>query len=304
MNVLVVDDHLEVVRGLVKGLRWKELEVENVYQAYSAEDAKQVFKKHFVDIMLCDIEMPRENGLSLFRWVTYQYPQTECIFLTSHAEFKYAQEALSLGSFDYILQPAHYEEIEKSIRKAGSKVSQRGRMHSFEEKSMEFLSELNGYATLETEVFIERLKGLLDLSKQSEETQGRASVPVEFKDAEEMNTIEEDHIRKAMQFIKDNLDKKITRKEVSEYIYLNEDYLSRLFKKKTGYLIKDYIMFEKLKLAKELLISTNMSVSLIALKVGFNNFSHFSQVFRKQEDISPYDYRNQHQKLFNNRMSD
>jgi YesN/AraC family two-component response regulator len=304
MNVLVVDDQIVVVRGLVKGLHWDDLSVENIYQAYSAEDARQVFKEHAIDIMLCDIEMPRENGLSLFRWVVHEYPQTECIFLTSHAEFKYAQEAIALGSFDYILQPAHYEDIEKRIRKARLKVLQKGRIHEFEEKSMEFLSELNVNKEVELEECIEKFRCLIEFSKQNAIRQGMISDLDEKNDTDELNPVEENHIRKAIQFIKDNLDMKITRKEVSEYIYLNEDYLSRLFKKKTGYMVKEFIMMEKLKLAKELLRSTNMSVSLISLKVGFSNFSHFSHAFRKQENISPNDYRNQHQNFHKNRKSE
>ena len=54
---------------------------------------------HRVDILLCDIEMPGENGLGLLRWVREQEKEIECIFLTCHAKFAYAQEAIILGSF-------------------------------------------------------------------------------------------------------------------------------------------------------------------------------------------------------------
>ena len=122
MNVLVVDDQKEVVAGLLEGLHWKGMAIDSVYPAYSAQEARKVFLNYSIDILLCDIEMPQENGLSLLRWVVEYYPQTECIFLTSHAEFVYAQEAISLGSFDYILQPARYEEIESSIRRVQLKL--------------------------------------------------------------------------------------------------------------------------------------------------------------------------------------
>src|SRR5699024_4811378 len=41
-----------------------------------------------------------------------------CIFLSAHAEFTYAQEAVRLGGFDYILQPAPYSEIEEAVARA------------------------------------------------------------------------------------------------------------------------------------------------------------------------------------------
>ena len=68
--------------------------------------------------------MPIQNGLELFRWVKSHYPNVECIFLTSHSDFEYVQEALKLGGFDYILQPARYEEIEETIRRAIEKSTQ------------------------------------------------------------------------------------------------------------------------------------------------------------------------------------
>jgi two-component system response regulator YesN len=54
--------------------------------------------------------MPEENGLSLFRWTMEKHPEVVGVFLTSHAEFEYAREAIRLGGFDYILQPARMEE--------------------------------------------------------------------------------------------------------------------------------------------------------------------------------------------------
>lgn len=41
-----------------------------------------------------------------------------CIFLTAHAEFRYAQEALRLGGFDYIMQPAPYEQVADAVSRA------------------------------------------------------------------------------------------------------------------------------------------------------------------------------------------
>ena len=110
-------------------------------------------------------------------------------------------------------------------------------------------------------------------------------------------TFQEDQIDLAIRYIQENPEKKLTREEVAEYVHLNEDYFSRLFKEKTGYTVKDYIIKEKIKLAKELLATTNMSISIISLKTGFGNFSHFSRTFKKCEGITPNEYREQEQYL-------
>ena len=91
MNVLVVDDQKEVVSGLINGLHWKDLKIDGVYHAYCPEEARHIFLTEQIEILLCDIEMPGENGLSLFRWVVKNFPQTECIFLTYPWEINYSK---------------------------------------------------------------------------------------------------------------------------------------------------------------------------------------------------------------------
>lgn len=118
MTVLVVDDQPDVVRGILEGVNWKKLHVDRALGAGSAEEARGIFKTQHVDILLCDIEMPAENGIQLCAWVQEHDPMVRCIILTSHADFSYAQQALKLGASDYILQPARYEVIENALQKA------------------------------------------------------------------------------------------------------------------------------------------------------------------------------------------
>lgn len=122
MNLLIVDDQTSVVNGLRSGIDWDVLGITGVYCAYNANEARQILSLHRIDVMLCDIEMPMENGLELLSWMRANHLETECIFLTAHAEFNYAKEALNLRSFDYIVQPAPYEEVEAVVSRALEKV--------------------------------------------------------------------------------------------------------------------------------------------------------------------------------------
>lgn len=117
MNVLLVDDQPSVISALKSGVNWSSLGITQIFTAQSAIDAKRIIKQHTIDILLSDIEMPAESGLSLLRWCRDNQYTFECIFLTSHADFFYAQEALQLNCNDYILQPARYEDVENAIRK-------------------------------------------------------------------------------------------------------------------------------------------------------------------------------------------
>ena len=94
MNILLVDDQPSVLSSLKSGLNWSALLVHNVYTALNASEAREIILSHPIDILLTDIEMPKESGLSLLRWCRENHYQFECIFLTSHADFFYAQEAL------------------------------------------------------------------------------------------------------------------------------------------------------------------------------------------------------------------
>ena len=253
MNVLIVDDQPEVVESMVTGVNWKEIPVEQVFTAYSVKEAQSVFERERIDVLLCDIEMPPTNGFALLRWAQERFSGVVCIFLSAHAEFEYAQEAVKLGSFDYILQPAPYAEIEAAVERAAGKV-----------REAENQRRYNAYA---------KYRGEDDSAEK------------------EPDKTEQTPIQRAMTYIRRNIDKDLSRAESADAIYLNPDYLSRVIKKDSGASLNDYIVTEKLRAAQSLLSDTNIPVSLIATKVGYSNFSYFSQVFKKYTGMSPVEYR-------------
>lgn len=114
-SILLVDDEAVAIDGLLEGVHWNRLNIDSVYTANSAMNAKKYFSQHRIDLMLCDIDMPQENGLSLVHWVKEKYPETIVIFFTCYAEFTYAKQAVALGAFDYLLKPARFQEIEEVI---------------------------------------------------------------------------------------------------------------------------------------------------------------------------------------------
>lgn len=118
MTVLLVDDQVSILSGLISGVDWGSLGVTAIRTANNSAQARQILKNELVDVLLCDIEMPGENGLDLLRWVRSRGLNLVCVFLTAHADFLYAKEAIQLECFDYILQPARYEDIQATVKKA------------------------------------------------------------------------------------------------------------------------------------------------------------------------------------------
>lgn len=118
MNILVVDDLVSVVNGIVNAIDWKKLNIDGVFKAHNAYEAKIIIKNVPIDILMTDIEMPGESGIDLVAWVHEENKDIECIFMSSHADFEYARRALQTGSCEYVLLPCPNEEIEAILEKA------------------------------------------------------------------------------------------------------------------------------------------------------------------------------------------
>lgn len=389
MNVLLVDDQKEIVESLKRGIHWECIPVERVYTACSAKEAKLVLTNFRVEVLISDIEMPEENGLSLCLWAKQHFPELECIFLTSHAEFSYVKEAIHMGGFDYILQPVKYEEIQQRntiLDAIFSQITRRNpeeadqiyrhyqemfRMdyhhckvvpllvqilrwkritREWEENLVrmtlcnimeELFAEQNGKAGIscpkeysywiflcmesdsvteglwrrKIEEFYQFIEQHMDFSisiypgegidkfteiydrlekRTTVNTGKKPGIFREDQQSEEMNT--ENPIEQAIVYIRKNLSKNISRADVASHVHLNEEYFSRLFRQETGDTFKDFILMEKMKEAKKLLAGTRLSVSIIASKVGYDNFSHFSKMFKKVTNSTPQEFRKEHQK--------
>lgn len=130
-NLLVVDDEEVAIRGIVEGIDWSALPIARVFSAYDAEEARQIFSEHPIHVMVSDIDMPKENGIELLSWVNAHSPHTETIFLTGHADFKYAQQAIQLESFDYLLKPIDHKLLRSRVEKALKAVAEREEEEKF-----------------------------------------------------------------------------------------------------------------------------------------------------------------------------
>ena len=75
------------------------------------------FEEFPIQILLCDIDMPQGSGLELLEWLRNQEIQTECIFLSSYANFAYAQKALANLLPEYLLKPISNYELEQALEK-------------------------------------------------------------------------------------------------------------------------------------------------------------------------------------------
>lgn len=516
MNLLIVDDQISVLDGILSGIDFAALKIDNVFTATNVSDAKDIIISNDIQILLSDIEMPGENGLSLNRWISENYPVIVRILLTSHASFDYVKESMKLGCFDYIVQPAPYHEIEDVLIRAVSKIltkqqltdyynfevlsnivlnlfssnplnkkqslislNQMGYMikndsnaqaiiieiysytdsveRSFSDSSISVIlmenalkifsrsdiypliclnrykqfvlllfcnsdslttlapdmfstyyqdisskisSELSCYVTpcsqvasirdiilpghqcalnnvarksglyfsdkdmpvpentslsenvirwerllennqfiflkdnidsfldyntslnrfnLETLsefhqeltrlLFIYSYKKKIDIMNLFSEEYSYNDYMNCFKDVRSLKTgigyittsisnascedESKDTVQRSIDYIMENLSKDISVKDVADYVCFSPEYFSKLFKKETGENVKNYILRIKVDAAKDLLKNPNIPVSMVASELGYSNFSHFTQMFKKHENMTPSEYRKQ-----------
>ncbi len=259
MNLLIVDDEYIAIRGLIQGIEWKKYGINgSVWSASDASQAKTILQQEKIDIILCDIEMPGENGIELIREVHDKYPGIVSIFLTCHAKFEYAQEAIKLGCQGYILTPAPYEVIAQTIQKTVIKIE--------EERKNEKLKNY-GHQWLQQQ------------EKIAEDVQGDKRSSHEI-------------IQDTTYFIIKNLSlEELSVTYLAKKYYLNEDYLNRIFKREKGITINRYIIRERMELAGKLLENSSLSNVTVASRVGYSNYSYFVSSFKKYYNCTPSQYK-------------
>lgn len=118
MNLLLVDDQTSVLEGMLHGIDFASLGYSEVFTASNAADAIKICHTHAISVLVTDIEMPGQSGIELNEYLQQHFPTIIRIVMTSYAKISYAQSSLRLGCFDFIVQPALYETIAQSLKRA------------------------------------------------------------------------------------------------------------------------------------------------------------------------------------------
>lgn len=140
-KLLIVDDEEIAVRGIVEGIEWSDIGISEVYSAFNAKEAMAVINSEGVDVIICDIEMPGLDGIELLNKIKEKSLDISTIFLTGHAKFNYAQKAIKLGCFDYLIKPVDHHKIKDIVTCALEEIKE-------EETKDQFLNTYKKYYSL------------------------------------------------------------------------------------------------------------------------------------------------------------
>lgn len=108
---------------------------------------------------------------------------------------------------------------------------------------------------------------------------------------------QESVVEQMKQYVNEHLREDLSRKTLAKSVYLSEDYVSKIFMNVTGISIPSYVASCRMQKAQEYLKYSSLTVSKVALEVGYSNFSYFSKTFRDYTGCTPNEYRNRVKKL-------
>ena len=101
----------------------------------------------------------------------------------------------------------------------------------------------------------------------------------------------EEIVRRVQEFMRRNLHQRLTRRSLAQAAHLSAPHLARIFHAVAGQTLVAHLTALRVAQAKELLLASTMSITEIAMEVGYDSFSHFSRVFREAAGVAPSDYR-------------
>jgi CheY-like chemotaxis protein len=114
-TILVVDDEIDVLEMIELGLRSAGY---NLLTADSGERAIELFEQHPADLVICDLKMPRMNGIATISRLREQAPGLPIVMLTGYLTAQTIEQCTELGGVELLRKPFLFRELSKAVKVA------------------------------------------------------------------------------------------------------------------------------------------------------------------------------------------
>lgn len=260
-KVLIIDDEYIIREGLKLTIDWASMGCKITGEAEDGDEGLEMVNSLKPDIVFTDIRMPGINGLEMISNIKKTKNSCKIIILTGFRDFEYAQEAVRLGAFRFILKPSKEEEIITAVNEAIEEIE--------EQKANE--RKLNSYKNKVAEYYVSE-----DPAEDSKDEKNKYSYIV----------------KNALIYMKENYRNNISLQTVSEKLYISTWHLSKVLKKETDCTFIDLLNIIRIQEAKKLLEDPRYKVYEICELVGFTDAAYFVKLFKKTAGITPTEFRN------------
>lgn len=216
-------------------------------------EAHNCIKNCIADLIVLDCSFDAAHGLQLLKEMKDFCPNVPIIFLTDNRSSDFAGEAFRAGARVFIEKPVNIFELQKTI------------------------------------------KNLLKIKRASKEKR----VPLVLSRVDdirgpmqEITTDKPACVLRAICYIEEKFSEKISLNMIAKEANLSKYHFSRLFSRHTGMTPLKFTTFMRMQRAKELLEREDLTVSIIAMQVGFNDLGTFIRQYKKHNGMTPTDYKN------------
>ncbi len=116
-KILIIEDE-ESIRRVLKKVLIDENQSFKIIEACDGLQAIDMVKSNKLDLILCDIKMPKKDGIEVLQFLMSDYPEIPVIMISGHGDLETAVESMRLGAFDYISKPPDLNRLLNSVRAA------------------------------------------------------------------------------------------------------------------------------------------------------------------------------------------
>lgn len=118
MKLLIVDDEELTRNGLTDSIDWKSLGIHQLFHAEDGLSGLRIAKDIKPDIVLCDVRMPRMDGIQLVEKLENLIPNSAFIFMSGYSDKEYLKAAIRLKAVNYVEKPLNLAEVINSVKEA------------------------------------------------------------------------------------------------------------------------------------------------------------------------------------------
>ena len=114
-KILIIEDE-ETIRRVLKKVLLEENKLYNIIEAHDGVKGIEIIKSNKIDLILCDIKMPKKDGIDVLKFLIKDYPEIPIIMISGHGDLETAVESMRLGAYDYISKPPDLNRLLNSVR--------------------------------------------------------------------------------------------------------------------------------------------------------------------------------------------
>lgn len=253
-QVMIVDDEPSALDELALYINRVDPEFHVTAKAQGAEEALFSLEMTSPDLVITDIRMPITDGLTLLQQIRDSGWEGFAAIVTGYDDFVYAQQAIRLNVFEYILKPIFSDDIAALLQR--------------------------------TKQLLDNEQGKKIKLRHELQAELHPQIPGEFDDCHLPS-----YIKQAKAFIKEHFTESLTLSMVAKHVAVNPAYLSYSFTKYCGQNFLEYLTQYRIAKAKEILLQTSSQIQEIAHQIGYTDISYFTRVFRRETGLTPGRYR-------------